>query len=296
MYSNSTNYYKIKKIALKTTGTVIMFCFAMSLSAQSTAGTLTFSFNQPLPTNPAPNSGTKSILAVWIENNTGTFIKTKYRFVGAVTSDHLPTWSAKSGGTTTNALGASCNVTDATTGATRTVSTTPPAFGARSVTWDGKNVVGTTNGTTVADGVYKVWIESTWVDGTFNSHNEITSFSFTKGTTTVHLTPTGDTYVNTVVLDWIPAALSVEDVKLKEPAVSIYPIPSSGIFNIDLKNQVNEIKVFNLLGKIIYSEKVENNTPEITKKLDLSNFSNGSYIISLTNDFGTSNYEIILNK
>lgn len=270
--------------------------FGSSTIFAQTAGTLTFSFVQPVPTNPAPTESlSKSVIAVWIENGTGTFIKTKMRYIGSSTKDHLPSYSVKAGGTASNAL-TSTNVTDAATGATRSTATTPTSFGSKSITWDGKNVVGTTNGTTVADGVYKVWIESTWVDAGSNNHNVIESFSFTKGPTAVHLTPTSTTgYFNTIVLDW-NATLSVDDVQSKEPNVVIYPVPSKGIFNLDLKNDVKNIKVYDLLGKTVYNEDLNSNTADSTKSIDLSNLENGNYIISLTNDNGTSNYEVIISK
>ncbi len=102
--------------------------------------------------------------------------------------------------------------------------------------------------------------------------------------------------MNTIVLDWVPTPLGIEEVKDKEPAVIIYPVPSSGVFNLDLKNQVNNIKVYNLLGQTIYTEKIINNVVDTTKQVDLSSFDNGSYVISLTNEFGTSNYEVVLQK
>lgn len=279
-------------------GILAFFCLSPKLAAQSTDGTLTVTFDQPQPTNPAPNAGIKSVLAIWIENGTGTFIKTKRRNIGPVTSDHLPTWTVKSGGTMSGnyALGTNCNVTDATTGATLTTSTSPTAFGSRSMTWDGKNVVGTTNGTTVVDGTYKVWVESTWVDSGSNNHNEINSFAFQKSNIATHTTYTGDTYLKNIVIDWVPSSLGVEDVKFQAPAVVIYPVPSTGIFNVDLKNQVNEIKVFNLLGQTIFSEKVKDSSEGVARQVDLSGFPNGSYVLSLTNEFGTSNYEIVLKK
>jgi Secretion system C-terminal sorting domain len=267
----------------------------LTASAQ-TPGTLTFSYNQPQPTNPPPNAGIKNVYAVWIESNSGTFIKTKNRFVANGTKDHLPTWAVKSGGTLSNATAAACNTTDATIGATRTTSTTPTAYGTKTVTWDAKNVVGTVNGTTVADGVYKIWIESSWVDSGSNNHNELIGFTFTKGPTAVHLTPAGDTYINTVVLDWVPSGLGIEDVKNQEPAVVIYPVPSKGIFNIDVKNELQSIRVYNLLGQTIYTEENINMTSEGTKTIDLSNASNGNYVISLTNEYGTSSYEVIVSK
>ncbi|MDI1315914.1 T9SS type A sorting domain-containing protein [Flavobacterium sp.] len=286
----------MKKTVINSLSAVILGLFSVVSFAQ-TAGTFTITYNQPQPTSPA---GVKNVYAVWIENAAGTFIKTKARYVSTSTDDHLPSWGAKAGCTNAVAVASSgnnCSVTDALTGATRTATTTPTAYGAKSVTWDGKNVVGTTNGTTVADGIYKIWIESSWVDSGSNNHQVVTSFSFTKGPTVQHLTPTSpSTYFNTVVLDWIPTALGINDVVNSEPAVVIYPVPSSGIFNIDLKNEVKDIKVYNLLGQTVYSQQFDSNNATTTKQIDLSNLSNGNYIFSLTNENGTSNYEVILRK
>lgn len=275
-----------------------LILLSITVNAQ-TAGTLTFTYNQPQPTSPALNKGIKNVYAVWIENGTGTFIKTKARYVSSSTDDHLPTWGAKSGCASATAVTANnnnCNVTDALTGATRTASTSPTAFGTKTITWDGKNVVGTTNGTTVVDGTYKVWVESSWNDGADNIHNEINSFSFVKGTTATHATFAGDNYLNSIVIDWVPTNLSIDDVATKEPSVVIYPVPSTGVFNLDFKNAVNQIIVYNLLGQEVFNEKCNANNVELTKKIDLSSLANGNYIISLTNDYGVSNFEVIISK
>jgi len=276
-------------------GFVIVFCFAITAKAQ-TAGTLTFTYNQPTPTSPAVTGGS-NVYAVWIENAAGTFIKTKCRYTSTSTDDHLPTWASKCGcASTTAATGSACNVTDAATGATRKATTTPTAFGSKTVTWDGKNVVGTTNGTTVADGTYKIWVESSWNDGPNNIHNELIGFTFTKGPNEETLTPAGDTKINTVTLHWVPTALDVDQVASQSPAVIIYPVPSTGIFNLQLKNEVKNINVYDLLGKVIYSEKLNQAIPNSTVSIDISNVANGNYIISLENDNGVSNYEVIVSK
>ncbi|TBX69207.1 T9SS type A sorting domain-containing protein [Flavobacterium silvisoli] len=283
----------MKKALLKL-GLVVMFCFVANVNAQ-TAGTLTFTYNQPQPTSPSLNQGVKNVYAVWIENAAGTFIKTKCRYTSTSTDDHLPTWASKSGcANTTIATGSACNVTDASTGATRTTSTTPTAFGTKTITWDGKNVVGTTNGTTVVDGTYKIWVESSWNDGANNIHNELIGFTFTKGPTEQTLTPAGDTYINTVTLHWLPDSMGVQE--NSSPVVSIYPVPSTGIFNIDMKNEVKNIRVYDLLGKTVYSEEVNPNAIANTIQVNLSNLTDGTYIISLQNDNGISNFEVIVNK
>lgn len=269
--------------------------FSMIANGQ-TAGTLTFTYNQPTPTSPSVTGGS-NVYAVWIENSAGTFIKTKCRYTSTSTDDHLPTWASKSGcASTTTATGAACNVTDAATGATRKANTTPTAFGAKTVTWDGKNVVGTTNGTTVVDGTYKIWVESSWNDGPNNIHNELIGFTFTKGPNEETLNPAGDTRINTVTLHWVPSALSVDENLPQNPLVIIYPVPSTGVFNLQLKNEVNNIKVYDLLGRVVYTEKLNQAVPNSTVSIDVSYVANGNYIISLENDNGVSNYEVIVSK
>jgi Secretion system C-terminal sorting domain len=287
-------------------GIAFILILSTQLSAQ-TPGTLTFSYIQAQPNGttvaPAMNAGLKNITAVWIENNAGLFIKTKYRFVSSVTQDHLPTWAAKSGGVLSNALSANCNVTDAVTGATRTsvtvsTATAPAAYvKANTLTWDGKNVSGAANGVVVPDGIYKVWIESTWNDtGGVNYHNVLTSFAFTKGTTVQHVTPVGDAFFNTIVMDWVPVLAGV-DSNTYSLDVNVYPNPSNGLVNLDFNSEVTFIKVSNLLGQEIYSEKISESTLGTSKSVDLSAYEAGVYIVNVSNnDGGVSNYKVVLDK
>lgn len=286
----------MKKL-LNVAGITFMFCFSTIISAQTT-GTLTFSYNQPVPTAPKPSYTGYCVTAVWIEDNTGNFVKTKMRYVGNSTSDHLPTFSLKAGGVaaTNNALATSVNVTDAATGATRKNTTTPVGFGAQSFVWDAKNVVGAVNGTTVPDGIYKVWIESTWVDSGSNNHQELSSYSFTKGPTSAITTAVGDTYVNTIVMNWVATGLGLNSNISPNTQVVVYPNPTNGIFNIDFKNEINNIRVSNMLGQVIYEEKVAISIPGTSKNIDLSRFGNGVYILNVYNNEGTSNYKVIIDK
>ena len=96
-------------------------------------------------------------------------------------------------------------------------------------------------------------------------------------------------------MHWLPSALSVDDTAVS-PVVKIYPVPSTGIFNIDLKNKVDTISVFDLLGKTLYQQQLNPNDFNDTVQLDLSHFADGNYVISLRNAYGVSNYEVILNK
>ena len=94
---------------------IAVVCFSISLQAQ-TLGFLTFTFT---PVTKAPcYSGSRNVLAVWIQTGSFSFVKTKIRNAGGSTADHLPSWAANSGGSASNCMSAACNVVDATTGAT----------------------------------------------------------------------------------------------------------------------------------------------------------------------------------
>ena len=81
------------------------------------------------------------------------------------------------------------------------------------------------------------------------------------------------------------------------PTLKVYPNPSTnGVFNIDFSNQVNSIKVIDMLGKVVYNENIKEDTTSTTKKIDLSSMTNGVYFINATNDKGTSNYKVVIDK
>lgn len=257
-------------------------------SYSQTAGTLTVSYNQPIPTSP---SGTKNVYAVWIENGAGAFIKTKMRFWGVGnTDDHLPTWVTKSG------QSALTTIADATTGATRTSSTTPTAFGSKTATWDGHSSNGTVNGALVADGVYKVWVESSWQNSlSSNAHNAIISFSFTKGAATDHQTYTGDNYFNTIVLDWVPTTSGFDYLTLGS-SINVYPNPSNGYVNVDL-SQIpvgSKIQIHSIVGKKLFEESVEKSNG--VKTIDMNGFENGIYLVNIQFKNQNKAFKVVLNK
>ncbi len=262
---------------------IITSFFALGLTIglfAQTAGTLTFNFTQ-VAHSPC-YSGSRHVLAVWIQTSTGTFVKTKLRRVGSGTSDHLPTWAGNAScSSSTNATSTACNTVSATTGATLS------SFGSYTITWDGTNA----SGTVVTDGAYRVAIQETWNHGGANTVT--TYYNFTKGTTAVNLTPTTDANFSAMTLMWVPASgVGINEIS-ENPEINVYPNPSTGIFNVDLHN-VNTIKVLNTLGALVYQEKV--NVDETKTTLDLSSFGNGIYFIAVTNDKGTTNKKIILSK
>ena len=261
---------------------ISMAFFAVFLSTSSfaqTAGTLTFSFTQLAHTS---YSGTKNVLAVWIQSSTGTFIKTRMRNVGSGTKDHLPTWAVNSGGTSGNATSANCNTVTATTGATLT------NFSTRSVTWDGTDV----NGNIVADGTYKVTIEETWNHG--GSGSTTRSFTFTKGASDDIQSPTTDANFSNISLQWIASAAGIEEGVFAESGVRVYPNPSKdGMFNVDY-TEANSILVFDVLGVQVSEEKLVQENGTVT--LDLSSLKNGIYFLRVSDGVRMSEHKVIIGK
>lgn len=263
----------MKKLLSKLTGAVMAICLSTSLYAQ-TSGTLTCVFTPTTPAGSSFYSGSRHALSAWIQTSTGTFVKTKLHYCcGGSTSDHVPTWSSKSGG----------NTTDATTGATKS------SYAALTFTWSGTNVAGAV----VADGAYNIVVEDCWNHGT--SGITTYTFSFTKGTTATTVTPTSTTHFTGASVIWQPAVTTgIDESNSVNPVISVYPNPTEGIFNVDFKNATS-IKVLNTLGAVIYEEKIEQLT-EGTKNIDLSSFTNGIYFINVSNGTNSSNHKIILNK
>lgn len=166
--------YYIRSYATNNVGTFygneIKFVFAglltVSVTTSSTGG------------NYAP----RNILAIWIEDNSGKFVKTLLAYANT-RKTHLNTWEAS---TTTS--GSAFNVVDAITGATQS------SHGNHTCTWYGADYTGKV----VSDGVYKVRMELT----DKNSSGNAASFSFTKGPNTQKLTPANGPSFSSVSINW----------------------------------------------------------------------------------------------
>lgn len=273
----------MKKLVLKIT-TVVLATFLASTTFAQTAGTLTFTFTEIAKT-PTYNGNSQHVLAVWIQTNAGVFVKTKLRYVGTGTNDHLPTWASQASCTSGIATSAGCNTIDGTTGATRASWTT------YTVSWDGKKGAAAT-GTLQPDGVYKVAIQSTWNHG--GTGTALTTYTFTKGPSADHQTPANTANYSNVTLDWAPSATGITENESERPEIVVYPNPTNGIFNVDYTN-ANTIKVMNTLGVSVYETKMEG-LSQGTKKIDLTNFANGIYMITVSNENGSSVHKVILNK
>lgn len=83
--------------------------------------------------------------------------------------------------------------------------------------------------------------------------------------------------------------LGNEEFKLSD--LNFYPNPVKDILNINYRNNINNITVYNLLGQELISKPVSSNNVNI----DLSNLTNGSYLVKIVSENGIHNLKIIKN-
>lgn len=89
---------------------------------------------------------------------------------------------------------------------------------------------------------------------------------------------------------------NVELIKVKMPKLpqnTIYPNPTRGVFNIELASEATEIKVVNLLGRVVLSRKV---TGKSFYGLDISHLPKGTYIASFLQKGKWFSQRIVLVK
>lgn len=73
--------------------------------------------------------------------------------------------------------------------------------------------------------------------------------------------------------------------------VSVYPVPSSGIVNVSLQQgTIANVRILDNNGKMIF----QNNSVVSTQQFDLSAYSKGIYVISVTTADKTANFRIII--
>ncbi len=79
----------------------------------------------------------------------------------------------------------------------------------------------------------------------------------------------------------------------KQPKNTIYPNPTTGVFNIQLAEEATEIKVVNLVGRIVLTRKV---TGKSFYGLDISHLPKGTYIASFLQKGKWFSQRIVLVK
>lgn len=138
---------------------IIMAVAAMSCSSNSGDITITANSSKNFSVTTTSYNGQyapRHVLAIWIEDSSGKFVKTLL-VNAAARKSYLTSWISNSSG----------NTTDATTGATLNSHSTHTA------TWNGTNK----SGTAVATGTYKLCVEYTEDNGTGKMKTQDFSYS-----------------------------------------------------------------------------------------------------------------------
>jgi len=256
----------MKKILLSLL--ILLGLFLPNFLIAQTEGTLSFTFT---PVAHTGNWGSKHVLAVWIQDISNGFIRTKHRYWGNGTKDELPNWKSNS----------NQNVVDAVTGPTLT------SYATKSFEWDGTDL----SGNLLPDGDYKITIEECWSHG---SSKVTKSFFFTKSELEQHLTPENDANFTDVIIDWVPSTIGIDEMK-NTKMFSVFPNPTDGKISIDFKetSQNCKITILNNLGQEVYNEE-EINTSSGIKTIDISQFKNGIYLLNVELDSKIHTQKIVL--
>jgi len=255
---------------------VVLFIIAMTttegtIDAQ-TSGTFTLSLNTTSTGGYSP----EHLLAIWIENSTPAFVKTRLRRSQNGDLVHLGLWTSR-----TNS-----NIVDAITGASLAT------HGNVTVTWNGTNVTGTV----VPDGAYSVWVEMAWGDN-LTTGKTYSIFPFTKGTSAFQSNPSNLTNFTNISLTWTPGSpTGVENVTANSE-VSVYPNPSSGLLNVKFRNghKVVLVNVFNEAGVSMLREKFYDLSAG-EKTIDISGFPSGAYLVNFKFENGDETVRVVKTK
>lgn len=228
---------------------LLLACIYTSLITAQTNGTLTI---QVTTSSTGGDYEPRNVLAIWIEDNSGAFVKTLLAYAENRRT-HLNTWQAA-----TTTAGSEFNTTDAVTGATQ------PDHGTRTCEWDGTDF----NGTLMPDGDYQVRMELTDKNETGNT----ASITFTKGNEDQTLTPANVPSFSSISVIWDPLATAVNPDVTQSNTFIVYPNPGTGQFTV-LGEGITGLEVKDLAGKTVVSSK--------TPIVDLSAQPNGVYLISI---------------
>lgn len=206
--------------------------------------------------------GNYNVLAIWVTDANGTFVKTLLASSKSAYRAYLTNWKA--------ATSSTYNVVDGISTASYS------GHAARSAQWDGTN----TNKEAMVDGTYYACFE----DADNYGHPAIGKFAFEKGRSTVGLTPTASGLLS-ISVQWVPDFTALDNANTPKlyrafpnPATDMISIPGAGI---------QKIRIFSITGALVL-EGTDN-------ELNIRSLAKGKYILSVQTLNGTFNQKLIKN-
>lgn len=236
----------------KITASLLIILFSGIALYSQTEGELTVSL---VTSSSGGNYAPKNVLAIWIEDEGGDFVKTLL-----VNADkrkkHLNNWEAS-----TATSGNEYNDIDAISGATNS------SHSPKDCAWSGTDY----NGTIAPDGTYNLLMELT----DKNSTGNYSSFSFNKGANVDSQKPSDEPSFSAIAISWIPSTISGVSENSNVNNYIVYPNPGNGFYKFTGKN-IKEVEIRNMEGKLISKSNVQD--------IDISKEKDGIYLIFLKTD------------
>ena len=197
------------------------------------------------------NYAPKHVLAIWIEDANGNFVKTLLAYANYQIT-HLNTWQAS-----TLSAGTEFNVVDAITGVTKTSHNT------RECLWNGLDY----NQNLMPDGTYRIWFELTDRNNTGN----YSYFEFNKGEEIIQLNPFDVPSFSNISISWEPSGIGIAE-NITNANYTITNNPGNGLYKIS-GDHFDKIDVFTVSGNYIAS--FESNI------IDIKDQSKGIYLLKI---------------
>jgi hypothetical protein len=240
---------------------ILFFYFFGNIIQAQTNGSLSVSVTT---TSTGGNYAPRNIIAIWIEDSSGKFVKTLLAYANT-RKTHLNTWEAS-----TTTAGSAFNSVDAITSATQSSHAT------RTCSWNGTDF----NGKLMADADYKLRMELTDKNATGN----VASFTFTKGPNTQKLSPASVPSFASISINWTTSVTGINPDANQSNTFVVYPNPGTGQFTI-LGENIKSLKVTDLSGKEISKSQ--------SPVVDLTTQPKGIYLITIKTDQETVVRKII---
>jgi hypothetical protein len=104
--------------------------------------------------------------------------------------------------------------------------------------------------------------------------------------------------LNNVVTDgdstyyYYHTVLGINDLKMQDACITVYPNPTSGKFTISSKNNISSMEIYNLLGELIDSD--FNINGKTSNEIDLSSHCKGIYILNIYSGGKIYNCKIVV--
>lgn len=89
---------------------------------------------------------------------------------------------------------------------------------------------------------------------------------------------------------WLAESSSSDIENLQKNIVEIYPNPADKFVNLSSKTNIREIKILNLIGKMVFSEKLNSKY----LRLDIRNYKKGIYFVEITAESGKQLLKLIV--